>query len=322
MTDQYNRQKLFEELVSARQELMRSLAFLTEEEATAMAVHASWRVRDVISHIAARECTVLASVQHLVEDGVPRFLGPVDDREFNLRAISRRQDFSLEDVVDELDGIRGQLLKIARRLSNQNLYARFEVEATGGSQSLAESLHNLLDHDYLHAFAIWRWRAEMGVLHRDDFLGYLLDQRNELLGALGGLYEEDMVVVPVCGQWTTRDVLAHVLSWDEEALLTAQHWSEERPWQDGALYDDEWNEEEVAKRADLDAIALADGLATNHRKLVLLFQELDDQALIAEARAPWSERMTLLSFFYEMAAHDSVHVPDLLKAHEIYRDYE
>ena len=322
MTDQYNRQKLFEELVSARLELMRSLAFLTEDEATGMAVHASWCARDVISHIAARECTVLASVQHLVEDGVPRFWDPVDDREFNLRAIHRRQDFSLRDVVDELDGIRRQLLKITRRLSNQNLYARFESEATGDSQSLAESLHNLLEHDYLHAFAIWRWRADAGVLHRDDFLGYLRAERNELLATLGGLYEEDMAAVPVCGHWTMRDVLAHILSWDEETLRTAQHWSEERPWQDGALYDDEWNDEEVAKRADLDAVALADGLATCHRKLLLLFQELDDQALTAEARAPWGERMTLLSFFYEMAIHDRAHVPDLLKAHEIYRDYD
>ena len=322
MTDQYNRQNLFEELVSARQELMRSLAFLTEEEATGIAVHASWCARDVISHIAARECTVLASVQHLVEDGVPRFLGPVDDREFNLRAISRRQEFSLGDVVDELDGIRGQLLKITRRLSNQNLYAGFDVEATGGSQSLAEALQNLLDHDYLHAFAIWRWRAQAGVLHRDDFLDYVRDQRSELLATLGGLFEEDMTAVPVCGHWTMRDVLAHILSWDEEALRTAQHWSEERPWQDGALYDDEWNENEVTKRAELDAIALADGLATYHRKLVLLFQKLDDQALIAEARAPWGERMTLLSFFYEMAVHDGAHVPELFKVHEIHQDYQ
>jgi hypothetical protein len=117
--------------------------------------------------------------------------------------------------------------------------------------------------------------------------------------------------VDVCGYWTVKDVMAHMLAWDEEILRTAEHWTVERPWQHGALYDDEWNESEVARQADLDVIALADGLATLHRKLLQTFDALSDEELAATSVTPWSERMSLLSFLYEMALHNSAHRKDL-----------
>jgi hypothetical protein len=109
--------------------------------------------------------------------------------------------------------------------------------------------------------------------------------------------------------------MAHMLAWDEEILRTAEHWTVERSWQHGALYDDEWNEMEVARQADLDVVALADGLATLHRKLLQTFDALSDDELATMAVAPWGERMSLLSFLYEMALHNSTHRKDLETLH-------
>ncbi len=61
----------------------------------------------------------------------------------------------------------------------------------------------------------------------------------------------------------------------------------------------------MARRAELDVIALADGLATLHRTLLQTFDALSDEDLAAMAVAPWGERMSLLSFLYEMALHNS-----------------
>jgi hypothetical protein len=311
MTDQLNRQQLFEDLANARRELMRSLMFLTEQETLASGVHGEWCVRDIISHITARECTAWAAVHNLVQEGDPQFPSPHDDHEFNQAAVRRRREFALREIIDEMDGMRGQTLKHTRKMHNNELYGLYEVRATGELKSLAQVLQDLLDHDYQHAGSIWAWRAEFETLHRSHFRRILTGERDQLMSALGGMFEHDMLREEVCGYWTVKDVMAHILSWDEEVLRTTQHWTEARPWQDGALYDDEWNETEVAKRADLSVIDLADGLTTYHRRLVQLFDKMSDQDLATMGQAPWGERMALISFLHQMAKHDAVHRPDL-----------
>ncbi len=311
MTEHGNRQQLFEELINARRELMRSMMFLSEQEALACGGGNDWCVRDAISHITARECTALAAAQHLVEEGDPHFPDPLGDEEFNRAAVRRRRDLALADVIDELDGTRRQVLRYTRKMHNNELYGGFPVRATGETRSVADVLHDLVEHDYLHAAEIWRRRAQNGLLHRVEFRFIISDERNRFLNALGGMFEQDMFSVEVCGYWTVKDVMAHMLSWDEEILRTAEHWTEERPWQYGAHYDDEWNEIEVAQRADMDVIALADGLATLHRRLLQTFDALHDADLAVMSVAPWGERMSLLSFLYEMALHNSAHRKDL-----------
>jgi uncharacterized damage-inducible protein DinB len=311
MSDYMIRQTLFQDVLSARRELMRSLKFLSEKEATTIEFRPDWCVRDVISHITAVECTALAAARHLVEDGSPEFHDPIDERDFNRGAIRRRKEFSLNDVVDELDGTRRQLLKQVRKLPDPQLFAVFPVGWTGNHQSIADVLTHMASHDYEHANDIWRWRASSGHLKRERFRDLILIERRHFLDALGGLLEEDMVSIEVCGHWTVRDVMAHVLSWDEEAYRTAEHWTGDRPWQDEALYDDEWNEAQVALRSRLTVIDLADGLATYHRRWLRLFDQTSDLDLTLPGMAPWGERMALLSFFYEMASHDAAHTPDL-----------
>lgn len=311
MTEPINRQQLFEDLVNARRELMRSLQFLSDRETLACGGDDDWCVRDVMSHITARECTALAAAQHLVEEGDPHFPDPLGDQEFNRMAVRRRRDLALSDVIDELDGTRRQIMRYARKMNNHELYGRYPVRATGELKSVADVLHELVDHDYLHAAETWRRRAQNGMLHRVEFRFIINDERNRFLNALGGMFEQDMFSVEVCGYWTVKDVMAHMLSWDEEILRTVEHWTVERPWQDGALYDDEWNEMEVARHADMDVIALADGLTTCQRKLMQLFDQMSDEELAATSTAPWGERMALISFLHEMSLHNSTHRKDL-----------
>jgi uncharacterized damage-inducible protein DinB len=321
MRDRLTRQWVLEELAAARQELMRSLMFLSEEEATQLSVHGDWCVRDVISHIAARECVVLAAVRHLLEDGDPRFRSAGEDREFNMAAVERRREFSLADVVDELGGIRQYLLHRVRQLAGEVLSTPYAIGATGETQSIGQMLLELADHDCEHAAGIWEWRARQGLLFRDEFRYLVATARHELLNALGGLHEDDMVSEPVCGEWTVQQVMAHVLSWDEEALRTVEHWTKDRPWQEEVVYDDDWNEAAVAERADLDVIDLADGLATYHRKLLQRFDALGDEELVVMAQAPWGPRMALISFYADMAEHDRSHAPELAELRARLQEY-
>jgi hypothetical protein len=308
-------------MLEARRELLRSLRFLGEREATSIELRPNWCVRDVISHITAVEVTALAATRHLVEDGVAQFYDPVGERDFNVAAIQRRKDFSLADVVDELDGTRRQLIKLLRKVPNPDLAEEFPVGHTDEMRSLADVLQHIVAHDYEHADDIWQWRAAAGLLKRDRFRDLVLIERRNLLDSLSGLFEDDMTSVAVCGQWTVQDVMAHVLSWDEEAYRTAESWTTDRPWQEGTLYDDEWNAREISQRAGLDVIALADGLTTYHRRWLQMFDRLSDQELVQAGMAPWGETMALLCFFMEMADHDAVHAPDLRRLQETLESY-
>lgn len=311
MTDFPNRQQLYEDLINARQELKRSLLFLTDDETRQPGVDAEWCVRDVFSHVTGREATLFAAVRNLVNEGDPCFPDPLDDREFNRAAIKRRRDFSMAEVMDELDSLRQQIIKYLRKLPNQALFGGYEIRASGEIQSIADVLNTTIAHDYLHAAGTWQWRAQAGVLRWEDFRRHMLRERHDFLNAIGGMHESEMVSLEACGYWTVRDLMAHVLSWDEEIYRTVQHWTGERDWQDGALYDDEWNEREVNARAALDVIDLADGLATYHRRTLQFCDSAAPADLVTVARAPWGEPMALLSLLYEMAGHDAVHRADI-----------
>ena len=50
-------------------------------------------------------------------------------------------------------------------------------------------------------------------MDRDTVLSSLTRARNRLLAAIYGLAQEDMTTHLVCGEWTIREVLAHIAGW-------------------------------------------------------------------------------------------------------------
>jgi len=133
----------------------------------------------------------------------------------------------------------------------------------------------------------------------------------EFMDCLGQLTEDELTAAPAAGKWTVKDVVAHVWSWLDEAVHTAQAWHGPRPWQQGVTYDDAWNEKQVDDRAVLPLITVVDGITSAHRRLMHLLDCADPESLAKVGRAPWGDKMPLVEFFYEMAGHYTQHVPDL-----------
>ncbi len=131
------------------------------------------------------------------------------------------------------------------------------------------------------------------------------------MDCLGQLTEEELTSAQAVGKWTVKDTVAHVWTWDDEAVRTAKAWQERRPWQEGVTYDDAWNERQVDDRSALPLITVVDGLTGAHRRLMHLLDLAEEESLAAVARAPWGEQIALVDFFYAMAEHYLAHVPDL-----------
>lgn len=123
------------------------------------------------------------------------------------------------------------------------------------------------------------------------------------MDCLGQLTEEELTTAQALGHWTVKDVVAHIWSWADEAVLTAKAWQDRRPWQEGVSYDDAWNEHQVTDRAALPLISVVDGLTAAHRRMMHMLDVLDDDKLSAGGKAPWGEELTLVDFFHSMSEH-------------------
>jgi hypothetical protein len=53
---------------------------------------------------------------------------------------------------------------------------------------------------------------------REELVHYLERARNELLASFRGLPAKEMTQPGVVGEWSVKDVLAHVTSWEEQVL--------------------------------------------------------------------------------------------------------
>lgn len=80
------------------------------------------------------------------------------------------------------------------------------------------------------------------------FLGRVRAARAELNEAISGLSEEQMSQDIVAGEWSVKDILAHLASWQNEALLAVKR--AERGETPGPMINesvDEWNGRRVAE---------------------------------------------------------------------------
>jgi hypothetical protein len=150
-------------------------------------------------------------------------------------------------------------------------------------------------------------------MHTRDDAWIALDRSfKTFMDSLGHLTEEELTAVEVVGKWSVKDVVAHVWSWVDEAVLTAKAWQSRRPWQEGVNYDDAWSEKQVQARSALPLINVVDGLTGAHRRFVHLLDMAEDDALEQIDKAPWEEEsMTLVDFYYSMAGHYQEHALDL-----------
>ena len=144
---------------------------------------------------------------------------------------------------------------------------------------------------------------------------FLERQQCNLMDSIAGMDEKALVATQVCGFWSMRDVLTHLLSWNEFGYLVLKDWPKAdpatlAPWL-GDRDVDEINAELMAARADLDMIAIADGLATYQRRMLRLFDQATDEQLASTGDFGWGEQGEMVRFMYSLALHDAEHAEDI-----------
>jgi hypothetical protein len=110
---------------------------------------------------------------------------------------------------------------------------------------------------------------------------------NDLLAAYAGLSEAEMTAPGVVGNWSVKDLIAHVSAWEEESLKHVPAiLAGRRTPRYSAVYGgiDAFNATSVARDQDLPLAEVLGRRDRTHRRLLALIARLPDDALAGETR--------------------------------------
>ena len=136
--------------------------------------------------------------------------------------------------------------------------------------------------------------------------------RAKLLAALDGLSEEEMTRPGAVGRWSVRDVLAHMLAWEEEAVTRLDLLAAERPQDFAPIVDEEaleaWNARAHQRYAGLALAEVRRRLADVQGRILAGLDSLSEERLGTDA-GPVPVRNWLPECTY---AHEQEHCADIL----------
>jgi uncharacterized protein (TIGR03083 family) len=150
----------------------------------------------------------------------------------------------------------------------------------------------------------------LATARRQMLAGQIQDSRERLLASFAGLSDEQMLEPGVCGDWSARDILAHLASWDR---ATTQMYREmlagsRPPFMD---LEDEGIEQFNAKghQATKDATLqeVMTELNASREEMLELLREVDNQALFAPAPGDDHATFSIAACISVTAAHDDEH---------------
>jgi hypothetical protein len=133
----------------------------------------------------------------------------------------------------------------------------------------------------------------------------------ELLEAIEGVDERERIV----GEWSIRDLVAHLVDWNEEILLAAEHLLGRRakPGHHPIVDFDRFNAESVARHAGDDWVVLKGELARTVERAIEMAAELADR-LEEHVDHPWNNHGTIRDLFHGVCGHQEEHTAELRTA--------
>ena len=305
-----------EQLQNSYESLWRILSLLEPEEIVQARLANGWSPQVGLAHVAFWDTFHLQRMQATLRgESIATIVWPALDNEERALVDATRNG---SEIMAEADRARQQLVEFAQNLSAQALATEYAIYED--TSSLGQLLEHLVRHTQAHRQELQRYCGSLHRWQRADLRKFLVQQHTNLMDSIGGMSEATILATRVCGIWSIRDVLAHVLSWNEFAYRVLQQWPKLdkialQDWlhADGATDSgfDAINARLLAARADLDMIAIVDWLTTYHRRLLRLFDRMSDEELSSQGEYAWDEESDAASLFYEFSVHEAEHAEQI-----------
>lgn len=135
--------------------------------------------------------------------------------------------------------------------------------------------------------------------------------RAKLLQAIEGLSRRELTELPIYEGWTIKDVLAHVLGWDQRVLRTLPLMVQNRASEVPSVEVDEYNAESVAAWRERSLAELLVEVQSTHRQIVDMIASLDHKE-IDTRRERHGRIITIRSYVIDvMTDHEREHAAEI-----------
>ncbi len=157
--------------------------------------------------------------------------------------------------------------------------------------------------------------ARQALLHR------LTQERATVLQAIEFMPEEELVRRPVFGDWSAKDVLGHLASWEEEFIGRIERFARGEPPASLGVSLHDWNGQQARRKWDWTLAQVMENLIATRRRLLALVVSLSDEVFSRPGPPPYRDESYVPSILNAIATHDRKHWDDLMayKEHWIAR---
>lgn len=131
---------------------------------------------------------------------------------------------------------------------------------------------------------------------KKELLKAIEDGHEELLQSIEGLDDETLSQPGVSGEWSVKDILAHIGRWEAELvamLFQMQRGGKPTTAQFGKMTTEELNTKWHMESLERSLAQVQSDLRGVHRQILRRVEEFSDQDLDDEKRYPWLKGMSL-----------------------------
>lgn len=302
------------------------LFLLEPDEQTRPCLENGWTPIAAAAHVAYWDNYQLRRMQAALEPH-RKEPGPVSVETNDEMAAGENR--SWDTVLAEADEARQELITFALSLTDDQIEAEY-VDRGERSRIVKRLLEHMPQHVTEHAVDVHRYCFSTDRWGRERLFSFYRRHFNSLLDAITGLTEESCNTVPVSGNWTVRDLLAHILAWDEYVLELVKRWPDislpdaQTSGQEIRREDDlsHWASGDVdtvnarlhEARAEQSMIEVLDGLATCHRRIVSRCRRLSDEEMRTEVEYDVGEKGNVVNLLVSTSAHTADHAAEIYAA--------
>lgn len=273
-----------------------------------------WSLKDVLAHLIDWEERFIDWYEAGLRGEVPEVPSPTidwDDAEVLDQDISQElRACTLEVVLAEFPQSFGRVLEVVQSISEEELFSPGYFAWTRDAKLADYAAFCTHEHYDWAKKHVRRWRrAHSGkYLNKDEVLDRVRVERRRLEHNLAALTEEEMVEPGVIGEWSVKDILAHLVDWEQRFL----------GWYEAGLRGEvpetpapglSWGELDLLnqliyeKHRDRDLVDVMDEFSRSYEQVLGMVQGMSEDDMFEAGRYAWLGNENLLGYILANTAN-------------------
>ncbi len=152
-----DKHEILNHLTQAHTQLLNAIEGVSATEMTTLYVSERWTVREVLAHISGWSTWDLQMIQAIRQGKTPDLSVIQDVDAFNDRLVAERKQWSMEQIVAEMENTQIAMQELVGSMSNQQLLDDHRFRGPYW-ENLVKWLRIAWEHEEEHAVQIQDWR--------------------------------------------------------------------------------------------------------------------------------------------------------------------